>query len=336
MRGYFSRSYIKYFSSNFSIGFSRIKTIQKFMADGHGRFVFKAPKGATRDELKQLAKEQSGDPNYELPEEFIEKWIEASKHEREKAQLVKEIAGECGQRDDHSNKKKQEITLIANFLFDIGYKAKIVACDERPDFIVEIEGEKIGVELTGIFDTNVVASINGFQKKLDEAAEAIRDKDSDFKGLFNFTIDPAKVVLRNKGLVNELVACVEAKREDKVLPKIDGVTLITDTRHEVLELVVSEQYNLGDVDLDNVKQTIKKKEDKFLEYKGNTGLNKFWLLIAFDGASAKGSFKFDIQRLPTETATQFDKVFFYDEMKKTIIFGQKAAENLDASDDDDV
>ncbi|MBW7914718.1 MAG: hypothetical protein H3C54_13690 [Taibaiella sp.] len=286
------------------------------------RFAFKAPKDISKEQLEQLLREHSGDPNYLLPKGYFEKWQELNEREDQKMAILKEIAGDCGKKQDHSQKKKHEINLMANFIFDVGLNAKIVDCEESPDFIIELNGERIGVELTSIFDDEVVASINGFQKKLDEALDKLKAKDPNITGLFNFTIDPAKVVLRNRNIADEIVAYVAAKIANEELPNIDGLAFVSNTPHKVLEFAVSEQYNLADLDIENVKTTIKKKEEKFLAYKENTGLERYWLLISHDGASAKGSFKFDISRLPMETGTNFDTVYFYDEMKKMIISGK--------------
>lgn len=286
------------------------------------RYAFEVPKDATKDQMTEIARQHSGNPDFELPDGYYEQWQEANAKEDEKIARLREIAGKCGEQQGHSIKKQNEITEMVNFIYDIGYDAKLVACDERPDFVIDFNGEKIGVELTGMFDDEVVAEINTFKRKLDEATAILKATVPTLTGMFNFVIDPAKVVLKNVDLSKQLAACVEALQDGKVIPHVDGLINITRTPHKILQLAVSEEYILANIDIEKVKKTIQKKEDKFIVYKDNTGLKKFWLLIAFDGASAKGSFMIDINRLPSEVGTSYDKVFIYDTMKKTIISGE--------------
>lgn len=286
------------------------------------RYAFEVPKDATKEQMTEIARQHSGNPAFELPDGYYEQWQEANATEDQKIAKLKEIAGKCGEKQDHPLKKQREITEMINFIYDVGYDAKVVSCEERPDFIIELDGEQIGVELTGVFDENVVAEINTFQRKLDEASEIIQTSVPGLTGLYNFVIDPAKVVLKNKSLAKELAACVEAMHAGKVVPKVDGVVNIVTTPHKILQFAVSEEYILTNADIESIKSTINKKEEKFLAYKDNTGLKKFWLLIAIDGASAKSSFMIDIKNLPNEVGTKYDKVFIYDTMKKTIISGE--------------
>lgn len=286
------------------------------------RYAFEVPKDATKEQMTEIARQHSGNPDFELPDGYYEKWQEANAMEDKKIARLKEIAGKCGEQQDHSIKKQNEITEIVNFIYDIGYDAKLASCDERPDFVIDFKGEKIGVELTGMFDDEVVAEINTFQRKLDEATAILTATVPELTGMFNFVIDPAKVILKNANLSKQLAACVEAVQAGKVIPHVDGLVNITRAPHKILQLAVSEEYILATIDIEKVKKTIQKKEDKFIAYKDNTGLKKFWLLVAIDGASAKGSFMIDIKKLPTQVGTKYDKVFIYDTMKKIIISGE--------------
>jgi hypothetical protein len=286
------------------------------------RTVFNVSKDVTREELQQLIRQHLANPDYIITDSDYAHWVELDKQEKEKIIALKEIAGECGRNQLQSQKKKDEINDIANFLYDADFDAKIIACDERPDFIIEMNGDKIGVELTGIFDTKVVAEINSFNGILEGATRILKQKFPTLTGMFNFTIDPSKIELKYKQqIMQECVECVVAKMTGNSIPIFNWLLSITLSEHSILKLMVSENYILSDVNIDQLIQTIQKKEHKFSAYKENTGLSIFWLLILVDGASAKSSFNIELDKLPLYLNTEY-KVFIYDQMKHIIIYGK--------------
>ena len=71
----------------------------------------------------------------------------------------------------HSKKKALELINIAKFIAKTGLDIKIIECSERPDFIIEHENEKKGIELTGIYNENIAAAIQELKKYLNQQSK---------------------------------------------------------------------------------------------------------------------------------------------------------------------
>jgi hypothetical protein len=72
--------------------------------------------------------------------------------------------------------KAKELRYLAQFIVASRSPSKIIDIREAPDFIIQLDGKRIGVELTQLIDATVIAEANAFQKMLDAAQYNLYEK----------------------------------------------------------------------------------------------------------------------------------------------------------------
>jgi hypothetical protein len=297
--------------------------VKKDKNDGHKMKLVKIPHSATREEAAKILMEATGS---DIITEEIYTAIALNERDEERQQGIKKIIGklfdEFVDKDDRESiKKKDEITDVANYLYDTGKTASLISISESPDFIVEIDGERIGIEHTGIYNDEFVAEINIFQNIFQKCEATLKENNKDAKFLFNVFVEPEKAP-KNRGEVMKM--CMEyfqavINGEKPKLPVFFSKVIVSP--HETLQIFLSEEYWAQKTDVESLAKLIAQKEGKIEAYKKQSGLDKISLLMVLNGAGVKSDSEIVIEELPKK-ASPFHEVIIYNAFDNTILVGK--------------
>jgi hypothetical protein len=231
-----------------------------------------------------------------------------------------------------SNKKIEELVDLGKFIYYLNLKGgierefEIEECIEKPDFIIKYQGEMIGLEITGLYDDNIVAEINALKRIIGKCQNKLKNDRSDITGLFNIIVIPSKLKGQLPHKENEIIEIIcnyiISTYQNKEIDKPDFISDSIQSPHSILELTLGEDYWLAELTPEAIANSILKKENKIDNYKSSNNLNKCWLLIVIDGASSVSSFNIKLETLPIHL-TPFDRIYIFDKLKRTIIKGEK-------------
>jgi len=192
---------------------------------------------------------------------------------------------------------------------------------EEPDFIIENENEKVGIELMRIFDIETKIQ-EGYFETICNTAQKILEVDSNFpnflicvyihpnlkkcqslkKKYVDILVDVVKdLVLNNKFTKNELVshATINKHSQKSIYPNLGAYFQKTITEHQIIE-------------------SIKSKEKKLPTYIENS-VSKQWLVLVIGNVGASSLEVSEMFEMNT-IETNFDRVFLYED------FGNKLFE----------
>lgn len=287
-------------------------------------FKLKVSKNATFDEVQDALRKMTGNSEFVLDQDAYKNFIELNQAGEVRQKGLMKIVGNFYEEykdksDRESIKKRYEITHLINYIYDSGRDIKLLSVGESPDFIVEYGDEHYGIEHTGIFDSTIVAEINIIEGILEETLEILKEKNTDLRLLINVTVDPEKIELKDRKKLPEIISeYLQAIIDEKVIPPLSFVTNVILSPQDELQIVLSEEYRLKDLSIESIEKTITEKENKIEKYKENCGLNKIWLLVVLEGASAKSNLSIDLENLPKRN-TPFSKIIIYNFFKNEII-----------------
>ncbi|WP_165760269.1 hypothetical protein, partial [Niastella populi] len=123
-----------------------------------------------------------------------DQFVYLNKIESEEKEKVKEILGKYydelkDKEDSESMKRKDELMDIARFIIFLKDDVKLISMGESPDFIVEINGEQIGIEHTRVYDKQLVAMISNLEKTFKVVQNDLIAKFPEEKKLFNIQLN---------------------------------------------------------------------------------------------------------------------------------------------------
>lgn len=286
------------------------------------RTTLKVSADASFEEFQDAIRAAKGDPTIEVDREWYNSFKESDQIERQRREKMIQLLGpfynEYIDREDREGlKRKKEINDILHYIQFAGDDDwKIIDIRESPDFIIEVKGEKIGLELTGIYDQGVVAQVNKREKVCEITQARLRETHPEMTGLINvsFNVDQASE-LSGKVMVPKLVASIEGVvgGEKLVLPTF--VQKIDIKSQKTLQVAQSEEYFVKNVDVKALDDLIAQKEAKIDQYKANSGLERIWLLAIIDGASEKSAPEITPHLLPQRKFV-FEKVIVYNSFRQ--------------------
>lgn len=286
------------------------------------RWTLKISKDASLEEMQDAIRAATGDPTLEIDKEWFDQFMKLDEIERERRekmiQLLGPLFGEFFSREDNEGlKRKREINDILNYIQFAGDDDwKIVKMSESPDFILEVNGEMIGLELTGLYDRGIVAQVSKRAQVCAKTEEALRSAYPEMTGLINVVFDAeTSKDLPTKVIVPELIIYLEAKLKGENL-KVPVFIRSVDIKPQAeLQVALAENYTVKKIDTSVLDNLIAQKESKISTYRENANLSTIWLLVILDGASEKSAPEFTLEMLPRRKFA-FDKVIVYDSFKQ--------------------
>jgi|GEM_PF-2963166 len=287
------------------------------------RWTLKISKDATFEEMQDAMRFATNNPNFQLDREYYEQFKGIDKVEREHREKMIKLLGPlydqyADRNDAESIKRKKEINYILHYIQFAGDDDwKIIDITESPDFIIEVNGEKIGLELTGIYDQEVVAQVSKREQVCNKAMGYLRRKYQEVSKLINIRFNEEQSInLSIREMVPQLISYLEADMNGEK-PELPVFLLSVDSKpHQgELQIVLAEMYLVKEINTKVLDELISQKEAKIEKYIENTGLHKIWLLVIIDGVSEKSAQEFTPEMLP-QRKFAFDKVIVYNSFKQ--------------------
>lgn len=240
------------------------------------------------------------------------------------------------------DKKQLEILLVHYFraCFEEFPKGQL-SPSESPDFIVKMKnGYEIGIELTrlnpasrNIPDGKQLAQIQ-VREQIIRLSQDLFEKTSPLKLFVKFLFSDSKEISEERQMsvavqsVNLIRKAVFRKSSDSffrelipagVLPEgLDGILIVN---HPVMEIAAWERANELGVSNDvvnDIRQSIQKKDEKLLRIYQKQRLNYYWLLITTDRLHGLKSFNLPEKIRNHEFHSEFQHVFLFDLIKPGI------------------
>jgi len=286
------------------------------------RTTLKVSADATFEEFQDAIRVAKDDPNLEVDREWFENFKQYDRIQRQRREKLIEFLGPIyndyqNREDPEGLKRKKEINDILHYIQFAGDDGwKIIEVRESPDFIIEVNGERIGLELTGIYDQTVVAQVSKREKVCEKAQTQLREIHPEMTGLINVTFDSdIASKLSDKVMVPQLAAFIQADIGGKN-PVVPAFLRKIDIKPQnVLQVAQAEDYFVKNVDTKVLDELIAQKENKIEQYKENSGLSRIWLLVIIDGVSEKSAPEVTPQMMPQRTFL-FEKVIVYNSFKQ--------------------
>ena len=220
------------------------------------------------------------------------------------------------------DKKSLEICHTSKFLKLLNRNLYIYIVGERPDFILETDNQNyIGLEHEVLIDYEAKEKEGAFKDLIKSVETAFKINHPDEKIHVNVVVNPDfKFRKKDKSsLVDRLSSMIEHCVYNDRFIENDLVRRLSWSKHTGLDFTC----NLGawfqkSLKSSQIIDSIKKKEEKRLEYISNTGITDQWLLIVV-GSLGESSFIVD-SRLDYDfiVETGFDKVFLMEDLNSIL------------------
>lgn len=226
---------------------------------------------------------------------------------------------------------KESESLILNKFFQ-GMKINIEQCKivncESPDFVCDINSQKIGIELVELVrnDSNT-KHVSLCNKLIKQIKDILKNKSnlSPMKITFEIFDDEIhKNINKNNeiNIVNSAISYIENichKGYGEIIhqsgtPFMINVSKIQKQPNQYSTVVLSNKnYDFTE----EILRIVQKKEAKIKSYKNNETCCKYWLLIYYD-TDGKSLFFFNTN-FNMKINSNFDKIYAYDYLKQNII-----------------
>jgi len=242
-----------------------------------------------------------------------------------------------------NTQKKSELAHLEKALKLLGIKdySVIDKDGESPDFIIEINGEIIGVEVTGIYrdldDGNSAKTQSDLPTITDEAVRIYNDNGG-IPLVFSFSFN-GKVAVKNRKVTAQKIGLFLCKYTKKYFPKgIDTIqqinvnqnndefSLVSSVFAQPTDSAAAVGFTVSGFDSisaqDSVlEKALRKKEALLQKYKKRC--NKIWLLITLPNMQLAADFNLQNKRSVT-IAHKFDAAYVLDDYRSQVQSIEKA------------
>lgn len=205
-------------------------------------------------------------------------------------------------------RKKSEILLLNAFLHhfpEVNFEN--LTC-ESPDFIAQIDGKKIGIELTEVINHLEIKKIESILNKIFRESENILEEEhaTVCRGVYflEFAPDFLRLLLEKRAdFIADIVRSVRKNKPSGVVKKVRK----SPHRRNVF---ITHDYNLNLFDglcSEKILKLIEKKNEKFPYY--DRGVDECWLVIVsnMNSLASRYSFILNKEKL-TEVQSPFHKI----------------------------
>jgi len=296
---------------------------------GNIELMVNVPLAANFETFKHIIQEKTNQHTEEGLKELYEIFVKMNEHDKVRHKGLLEIVGELfddlkGKTDANSLKKMKEIEDVANYLYDLKMKTdanvSIVSADESPDFIIEINGERIGLEHTLYVDDNVVAKISTIRTAFSLCQKNFISEHPGAKMLLNVTVNLDHVPNKND-LVIQSMPYFKSLIDNKEIQKPPFINKVICSAHETFQVAYNEECVPTKIDIENFEAKIDAKDAKIARYRAQSGLHKINLLVVMEGYGCRSNFNIDLALLPKKKR-QFDEIVIYNQFEQTILVGK--------------
>lgn len=196
-----------------------------------------------------------------------------------------------------------------------------------PDFIIKHEQQRVGVEHTRLINSETKNLIKTTTWILKKAEQILLAKNANLNQIINICINYSKITVEGKNLTTDKFSVKDKEAVAKIivsliehllvgheasLPSFVENISISDKSVHPMSIKLNENYIAKDEFQQLFEKTIAAKETKYRSYSNNKSLDEIWLLIVASGVTAASSYLFKTDSFNKGVASQFDKVFLFD------------------------
>lgn len=220
-----------------------------------------------------------------------------------------------------SKKEVVELCNLGKFILQINDEIKILSKNESPDFLVENNGELVGVEIEAIFNTKFVQDVKSKQRLLENAAIEFRERFPDINLFVNFQFKNNFIVRQadKKGLIEKIINYIHSfitSGDNHLKPSF--VESIYTMKHSRLNFSYDQgAYFVNHIDDKLIEEAIQKKENKYENYVANSKTTHQWLLITID-SGANESYVIDEDKSIKHVSSKFKRIYILEDFSNRI------------------
>lgn len=219
-----------------------------------------------------------------------------------------------------SEKEIVELCNLGKFILQINDEIKILSKRESPDFLIDINGEIVGVEIEAIYNTEFVQDVKSKQRLLENAAIEFRKRYPDINIFINFQLKDDFLVrqIEKKDSIEKIINYIHGFVSNNPSQKPDFVESIYSMNHSGLNFSYSQgAYFVNHINDNLIEEAIQKKEIKFDEYVANSKTAQQWLLIIIDSGAVE-SYMIDEDKLVKKFLSRFERIYILEDFKSQI------------------
>ncbi len=274
------------------------------------------------EEMKRLIQEHTGQSVDELTKEKFDQQIQSLNQEKSEilAFMGKRWTELKNEPNKENKRKADELLSICRILYKSGLikEYTVDQIRESPDFIIaHTNGKKVGIELTQLVDYKLQEKRGDLKKALSRALRIVTKNNPEITGTFNLTINTQAIFFGDKyfSQLNRNDKILLARQiADYIVAYYSGtpvlappyISNITHSKDAPLAIELAENYILRTSDRKLILDAVIEKENQLDNYRNNTRLNKYWLILIVAGSGEAGSF--DIDKVSIQFTSTFDKV----------------------------
>lgn len=273
-----------------------------------------------------------GIPVEEVPVDLLKQMEEGIQKEKKEIKfIINPFYDELMINKNENEKKILELIDAGKFIYHYDRNLRIIECSEQPDFIIELNGEKIGLEHTQLLDQTQQHRLGKMDQLLEEVEKLVFSKNNVVTGLFNILMDTEVIKIGDRDFLslkkNELKPYAEqlanylvSSWEKIEYPKPDFIEEIIFYPNEKLSIGIAESYLKQILNPALLEKRIDEKEKKIENYNADKGLKACWLLIVFSGKYSSSNFNFSLDSLPKDKI-KFQRIFVFNSFTTEIYHG---------------
>lgn len=278
---------------------------------------------------------QLGIPVSQLPVDLLEFLKGACENiRRDKAAVRRAITPFYDQAlaSKASANRLNEMIDIGKFIHHNTLPLQLIEVGESPDFILDFQGERIGIEHTQLFNQTEQHQLGKTISFLESARRIILNVAPAIVGLYNIQLRIDRIALPGrrfldlekfelKPFARQLADYIINLTVNTSMPRPDFIDALTYYPKKDLILSLSEEFIKGQLQTATIIDRIEKKEAKIAAYLSGKNLSACWLLLVYNTSISSSSFFIDLTALPSHLV-KFDRLFLLDSYQGTIIEGK--------------
>lgn len=209
--------------------------------------------------------------------------------------------------------KQKELIDLGCFIHTYNNSIQITnGLREKPDFEVESDGKKIGIELRDIIRDHKAKQKEGtFDSFFREIAKELSGISKDLNGIYHirFSKDLTNFNLKIKAELKAVIIDAIVNNEP---PATKLIRSIRKTPHTKIHLYTSEATIIGNLERKTIETAVNEKSERLKTYDTND-FDEVWLLLVLGGGQESSNYNIMEQSIfDVPFSTDFDRLFLFD------------------------
>lgn len=218
-------------------------------------------------------------------------------------------------REDLEEYKRIELANASRFLLALDEDAHVVDLPDFPDFVVELGGERFGLEHR-VIRNDARQLVGTLQDLIAAAGEEIARRRPDAKIIVNVYVKPIWIKkAQRRATVDAIVDYILAEHDGSpiALPDcLEKIFILPDSRGPRL-VYNPGVYTQAGLTTESVLEAIEDKNEKLPRYKENTGLDNQWLLLVIGETGPASNEIFEDFEIDAAIEAGFDRIYIFED-----------------------